>query len=156
MTGNRNVGGGRGRPPLRLLLPGTLILVLLAIQFVPVSRTNPPAADGPVVGADVGGLLRRACYDCHSFETRWPWYSRIAPMSWLVAGHVNEGRAHLNFSRWPALDFALEDEFLRQIAAEVKSGRMPPDSYKLLHPEARLGESERNLLIRWAGGGISP
>lgn len=155
MTAGKKKGGGPARPPLRLLLSGIIVLVLLAIQFVPVSRTNPPAGDGPLVDAEVGGLLRNACYGCHSYETRWPWYSRIAPVSWLIAGHVNEGRAHLNFSRWPALDFDLEDELLRQIAAEVKSGRMPPASYKLLHPEARLDASQQDLLVRWAGGDLS-
>lgn len=150
MTG-KETGGGPGGPPLRLLVAGGFLAVLLAIQFIPVERTNPPAGDGPAVSADIDAVLRRSCYDCHSFATRWPWYSRIAPVSWLVAGHVREGREHLNFSRWPGLDFDLEDQLLRGIAREVKTDRMPPASYLLLHPDARLSQDDKRLLLEWAG-----
>ena len=124
----------------------------LGIQFVPVDRANPPVRHDVGAPAEVATVLRAACYDCHSRETRWPWYSRVAPVSWFVARHVAEGRRELDFSDWPAIDFTAQDELLREIAKEVEKGGMPLASYRWGHPAARLDGAQRELLVRWARG----
>src|ERR1700749_1346437 len=80
-----------------------LVVVLIAIQFVPVTRTNPPVTNALQAPDAVASILRRSCYDCHSNETIWPWYAYVAPISWLIAGDVNDGRKHLNVSSWGAM-----------------------------------------------------
>lgn len=123
---------------------------LLAIQLVPIARTNPPVESDVEAPPEVKALLRRACYDCHSHETAWPAYSRIAPVSWLVASDVSEGRGELNFSRWGALDAAARAKLAKKIPEEVGEGEMPPLSYRLVHPHARLTDAERVQLESWA------
>jgi len=88
-------------------------------------------------------LTARACYDCHSNEVRWPWYSNVAPVSWLVQKDVDEGRATLNFSEWGRGEQEAEDS-----AEKVQNGEMPPRSYLLLHPSAKLSPDERQALIQ--------
>ena len=127
---------------------GAALLVL--IQLVPVSRTNPPVKYEVAAPAEVEAILKRACYDCHSNLTDWPWYSYVAPISWWVAGHVNEGRGDLNFTEWPALDEELRSLALKDLEAEVAEGKMPLRSYALGHPEARLSEQDRQVLVTWA------
>lgn len=125
----------------------------VAIQFVPVDRSNPPVRSDVGAPAEVAVLLRAACYDCHSRETRWPWYSRVAPVSWFVARHVDEGRRELDFSDWPTIDFTAQDELLREVAKEVEKGKMPLASYRWGHPEARLTAAQREIIVHWARGG---
>ena len=129
-------------------------LVLLAVQFVPVERTNPPVATDLVAPDEVEEILRRACYDCHSHETRWPWYSRVAPLSWWVADHVKKGRADLNFSQWPVFDLETRSLFLRDIEKQIVDGTMPLGSYVLGHPEARLTDGEKQKILDWAREGF--
>ena len=128
----------------------TLLLLFVAVQFVPVDRTNPPVTTRARVPSDVEPLLRSACFDCHSHETTWPWYSRVAPLSWLIADHVTEGRRDLNFSRWPAFDLDAQDLLLREIAREVAAGDMPPRSYAAAHSAARLTAAQRDQIVSWA------
>lgn len=126
------------RKSFRIVL-GAAVLAL-AIQFVPVSRTNPPVATTPAWDSPrTERLARVACYDCHSNETRWPWYTRVAPVSWLLVNHVNEGREHFNLSRAPV---GHGDD----AADEVRDGGMPLWSYTLLHPEARLSPDDKAAL----------
>ena len=134
-----------------------IALVLIGIQFIPVDRVNPPIQSELMAPEDVDAILRRACYDCHSNETRWPLYSYIAPISWLVVGHVNEGRGDLNFSEWPTFDFELQELALSDIAEQVSEGKMPLQSYTLIHRDAKLSDEERELLLGWArsGGGMA-
>jgi len=99
---------------------------------------------------EVAAVLKRGCGDCHSNETIWPWYSEVAPISWFVIDHVNHGRRHLNFSDWTRYDRQEADEQLGDIARTVRAGAMPLSSYTLLHPEARLTQGERNVIIDWA------
>jgi len=132
----------------RALLAGIALLVL--IQFVPVDRTNPPSTapfDGP---AEVRTILERACYNCHSNQTEWPWYSRVAPVSWLVAHDVYDGREHLNFSEWASLSPDERSEHREEIWEEVDEGGMPLWTYLLLHSEARLSDAERTTLQLWS------
>ena len=123
--------------------------VLLAIQFVPVARTNPPIEASVEAPPEVTAILRRACFDCHSNETIWPPQAYVAPVSWLVASDVKEGRGELNFSRWGP------DQVKRtakELQKEVEKKDMPPFLYLLAHPEAKLGEADRTALVDWARG----
>jgi hypothetical protein len=129
-----------------------LFLSFVALQLVPVRRTNPPVESDVAAPAEVKDLLRRACYDCHSHETRWPWYARVAPVSWWIADDVEHARIELNFSRWPNHDPDEQRASLSDIRKQVSRGWMPLRSYKLLHPRARLDAAEREALLRWAGG----
>ena len=130
-----------------------LILALVAIQFVPVARDN-PAEDGPLEAPlDVAAILARSCDDCHSNRTRWPWYSWVAPVSWVLAGHVEDGRGNLNFSLWGTYSKGKQAHKLEEIVDQVEGRGMPRDDYVLLHPEAELSEADREVLLRWARGG---
>ncbi len=126
------------------VLVGAASLAAL-IQLVPFGRdhSNPPIAQEPKWSSpEVATLARRACFDCHSNETRWPWYSNVAPMSWLVQRDVNEGRAHLNFS-----EFQRPQKKAREAAEELRDDEMPPWFYLPLHSEARLSAVEKQKLV---------
>jgi hypothetical protein len=128
-----------------------LVAGLVLAQLVPVARTNPPVeAEIAVADPEVRTLLRRACWDCHSHQTVWPWYSRIAPVSWLVAYDVDEGREELNFSRFESYDATKQRKKLGELAEEVGEHEMPLWYYLLLHPEARPSDAERERLVSWA------
>ena len=118
-------------------------LLFVAIQFVPVDRSNPPVTrEINWDAASTKDLARRACFDCHSNETVWPWYAYFAPVSWRVAEHVEHGREHLNFSEW---DRGNED--FEEAKEEVEDGGMPLSDYLRLHPEAKLTEAETTALL---------
>lgn len=125
-------------------------ILLLSLQAVPVDRSNPPVEKEIDAPAEVRAILRRACYDCHSHETVWPWYSRVAPMSLLVAHDVEEGREELNFSRWNYADPAVEARVRRALWHEVEEGEMPLWFYTPLHPDARLSPADKEQLKAWA------
>jgi hypothetical protein len=129
---------------VRILLGLAALLVL--IQLVPYGRdhTNPPTRAEPAWDSpETRALVVRTCFDCHSNETRWPWYSHVAPVSWLLQNHVDEGREHLNFQ-----EFNRPQEDAHEAAEEVEEGEMPMWSYLLLHGEAKLPEAEKQALIR--------
>lgn len=127
--------------------------VALAIQLVPVDRTNPPAtAPLAAVPPAVADGLRRACYDCHSHETRWPWYAAVAPASWLVAHDVHEGREHLNFSTWGDLPPRKRTKALEEIVEVLDEDTMPPWVYDVAHRGLRLDAAERAAVLAWARG----
>ena len=128
-----------------------LLVIFLGLQFVPVERTNPHVMSDIKAPPEIDAVLRRACYDCHSHETRWPWYSRIAPVSWWVVDHVEHGRGDLNFSMWPVFDFEEQDLAMGDIEEQIRKGEMPLPSYLILHRDARLSDADRELLLRWAG-----
>ena len=128
-----------------------LCVAFIAIQVVPVNRTNPPVQGDFHGSPEVVSVLRRACYDCHSNETVWPWYSRVAPVSWVIAHDVNEGRAALNFSTWNRLSPGKQAEALKESWEEVAEGKMPTWYYVALHPEARLSANDQSVLRAWSG-----
>jgi len=128
------------------------VALFAVIQLVQPERSNPPVESDVEAPPKVREILRRACYDCHSNETKWPWYAYVAPVSWLVADHVEEGRGDLNFSRWPKFDFRKQDDIFEDIRKQIGKDRMPLRSYRILHAEARLGDQDRRTLLRWAGG----
>lgn len=129
---------------------GLLLLSLfVAIQFVPVRATSNPPVTGDVPAPPAAkAILRRACYDCHSNETRWPWYSRIAPVSWLVVRDVREGRNELNFSNWDQYSTRQQVKKLKESWEAVAEGEMPPWFYLPVH--RRLTTEDRAVLRRWA------
>ena len=127
-----------------------LIAVLIVVQFVPVARVNPTEKGQPPAPSEVHTLLQRACYDCHSNETRWPWYSQVAPMSFLIARDVTEGRREINFSTWSQYNERRKTRKLKEIAKQVEKGKMPQWYYVSLHPDAKLSATDRELIIKWA------
>jgi hypothetical protein len=140
--------------PTRLVLG--LAIVFAGMQFFRPDRTNPPVdpsqsiqAMGAVPPA-VDTVLRRSCYDCHSSETRWPWYSAVAPMAWGVADHVSEGRAELNFSGWGAYPAKKRAGLLEKICGEVREGKMPLKQYLWLHRDAALSEADWKSVCDWS------
>ena len=144
---------------MRKILRWVLIsggVMFVGMQLFRPEMTNPPVdaemvADRfLVIDPDVGALLRTACYDCHSHETRWPWYSHIAPASWLLARDVKEGRSRLNFSAWGTYGEGRRMLALEGIAEEVGNGSMPFPPYLALHPEARLDSAARGKIVDWA------
>ncbi len=132
-------------------LGGAVALLGLA-QLIPISRTNPPGAGEIDAPPQVSAILHRACYDCHSNETVWPWYSHVAPVSWLVASDVSEGREKVNFSEWGKLDPARRAKKQREIGHEVAGGDMPEFYYVPMHPRAKLSDADRKVIENWAKG----
>ncbi|HZM17560.1 MAG TPA: heme-binding domain-containing protein [Candidatus Krumholzibacteria bacterium] len=132
----------------RWILLGLLLAFGIA-QAMPVERTNPPVEWDVDAPAEVAAILRGACYDCHSHETRWPWYSRVAPVAWIVARHVEHGRGDLNFSQWPRLDLEAQEHAFHDIEEQISHRKMPLRSYTWMHPEARLTEAQRQALLTW-------
>lgn len=122
----------------------------VAIQFVPVERSNPLIETEMPAPPAVRTVLRQSCYDCHSHETVWPSYAWIAPVSWLVAYDVREAREELNFSTWNRLDADERRKAPEEIWEEVDEGEMPLWYYLPAHPEARLSTADREILRRWA------
>lgn len=124
------------------------VLLFAALQVVPYGRdhTNPP--DGTLATFDAPGteqLAKRACYDCHSNRTKWPWYSAIAPISWRIQSHVQEGREKLNFTAFNAASKDMA-EAAGEAGETITKGEMPPADYLLAHPEARLTAAEKRTL----------
>ena len=132
-----------------------LAAVIVLIQFIPVERSN-PAVEGEIVAPpEVMAVLARACYDCHSNHTEWPWYAYVAPVSWLLARDVSEGRHELNFSTWGAYGAKQKRKKLKETAEEVAEGEMPPWYYALVHAEARLSPGEHEALRAWTAEEIA-
>lgn len=122
------------------------VVLLLGLQLLPLGRmhTNPPVTAEPVwPDSTTRDLAVRACYDCHSNETSWPWYSNVAPISWMVQNHVQEGRALLNFSEWDR-----PQEGIREAEEVVQEGEMPPGYYRMIHRSAVLSPAEAAALAQ--------
>lgn len=128
-----------------------LIVILVAIQFIPVNKTNPTVTAELDAPTEIISVFKRSCYDCHSNETAWPWYSSIAPVSWLVAGDVKDARAHLNFSEWGNLSRKDRVKMKEEIWEEIEKEKMPLWKYNIMHPEASLTQKNKDLIRGWAG-----
>lgn len=126
-----------------------IIVLFIIIQILPVNKVNPSVVAEINVPSDVQLILKRACYDCHSNETKWPWYSQIAPFSWLMNHHVNEGREYLNFSEWGKLSQEKQVKLLEEIWEEIEEGEMPPWYYVPAHPEAQIKSADRQAIKKW-------
>jgi hypothetical protein len=127
-----------------------LLVALVAAQFVPLRPDNPPVTSLLTTPAPVQAVLSRSCYDCHSNETRWPWYAEVAPVAWFVVDHVREGRAKLNFSTAGQLPDAKQAKLPRKCWHQVEKGEMPLSSYLWIHRGARLTEADRAAVRDWA------
>ncbi|MBI2427949.1 MAG: heme-binding domain-containing protein [Ignavibacteriales bacterium] len=131
-------------------------VIFVLIQFIQPNRDNPqfdPAMTMQAelnVPANIVSLLDRGCYDCHSNETRWPFYAYVAPASWLVSYDVSEGRKHFNMSEWGKYRMSKKASILGGINSAVKEKEMPLPKYIPLHPEADLTDAERDTLAAWA------
>jgi hypothetical protein len=146
------------RLPVRKLLKWTFIVLLVlfaALQLIRPAGTNPPVDESQTIYARtritprVTAILERSCRDCHSNKTVWPWYSNVAPVSWFVIGHVNDGRREMNLSEWGHLDPDRQSRKLRQICEEVQDGAMPLSSYTPLHPGSKLSPDDVKTLCDW-------
>jgi mono/diheme cytochrome c family protein len=131
---------------LILILLGVGLALFLILQLIPIGKdhTNPPVLSEPDWDSPATrDLAQRACFDCHSNETVWPWYGNIAPVSWLLWNDVQEGRDNMNFSEWE--NGGSQD--LQEIVEVIQEGEMPLPQYLLMHPEAHLSETDKQALI---------
>ncbi|MDQ4123785.1 MAG: heme-binding domain-containing protein [Acidobacteriota bacterium] len=132
-----------------------IALTFVGIQFIRPARTNPPIDETQTIQAklnvspEIDAILARSCNDCHSNRTNWVWYSNIAPGSWLMSFHVEEGRRELNFSEWGNLSRGRASRKLEEICEQVNAGEMPIWNYVLLHPSAHLTDDDKKILCDW-------
>ncbi|MBU1678642.1 MAG: heme-binding domain-containing protein [Bacteroidetes bacterium] len=130
-----------------LLVLGSVFVV---IQFIGTDKINPEITAELSAPPEIKMIFKSSCYDCHSNQTKWPWYSYVAPVSWLVARDVKEGREHLNFSEWG--NYNSEDmlDIKREIWEEIKKGNMPMKIYTYLHGDAVLSAEDKASIKKWA------
>lgn len=128
-----------------------MIGILLAIQLIRPEKTNPPVDETIALKAPqaVMSILKTSCYDCHSDETIWPFYADIAPLSWNIIGHVNDGRKALNYSKWGEIEPEIKIKRLKRSIKTINNGMMPLENYLLLHEEAKLSNEQKKVLIDW-------
>ncbi|MCF8424331.1 MAG: heme-binding domain-containing protein [Bacteroidia bacterium] len=132
-----------------------LIFILLMIQSIQIDKTIEPvnpATDFISVTAantEVAGLLKTACYDCHSNQPTYPWYTNMAPVSWWIKHHINEGSQHLNFSIWRTYSEKRKNHKLEECIEMIEEGEMPMYSYTLMHKEAKLADSQKLQLVQF-------
>lgn len=135
-----------------------LLLALVVIQFIHPERNK---AQGPQpnflgnrypIPGDVKAILAKACNDCHTNNTNYPWYTKLQPVDWWMNYHVQDGKKHLNFDEYTNRPLRFQYHKMEEIAEQVKEGEMPLASYTWMHKEAKLTEAEKNTLIRWADG----
>lgn len=128
------------------------LITLVAIQFLPVDRSVPEYDQQKdfILNSKLDDLdkskIRKACYDCHSYQTNYPWYAKIAPVSFILQSHVDEGREHLNFSVWESYEPSEREDLLKEAAEEIREKKMPLKSYRWMHKEARFSDAERKKL----------
>ncbi len=134
----------------------TVLAVFVVIQFFRPSRTNPPIDESRTIEAyapmtpAARAVFERACADCHSHRTRWPWYSNVAPASWMLAEHVTDARRHFDVSDWARYNQERAADKLDEICEEVTKGEMPLLSYRLIHLNAWLSEDDVKALCDWS------
>lgn len=133
-----------------------LVAVVIAIQFIK-PKHNEGIIEGPnyissvlPVPPEVEDIMTRACFDCHSNQTKYPWYSSIQPVAWFLANHVNEGKGELNFSEFATYPAKKQKHKLEEVVESMKDAWMPLDSYTWMHAEARLTDAERTAVATWA------
>lgn len=125
------------------------------VQFIPVERNQSdiiPKTDFMLVNnvpENLKNKLHVSCYDCHSNNTRYPWYDKIQPVAWFLEDHIKEGKAELNFSQWGEYSDRRKNSKLRSIISQIEEGKMPLDSYVLLHPDADLSEEDKLEFINY-------
>jgi len=126
-----------------------MMAILVAIQLLPSGVSNPASKGEVFAPLEIQDTLRRSCYDCHSNQTRWPWYGHVAPFSWAVARDIELGRRQLNFSEWGGYYPVTRRRKLQWMGRALQKEAMPPLSYRLIHPSSRLSPRDRMRLERW-------
>jgi hypothetical protein len=132
-----------------------VFVLLIVIQLIPIKRDNPPAPSSSSiyttgnVPPDVHSVLDRSCNNCHSNQTVWPWYSYVAPFSWILAHDVHQARTHMNFSEWSTYSPKKREEKLEEICEQVMNGVMPDGKYLLIHRKAKLTQEQRESICTW-------
>lgn len=130
-----------------------LVAFLIVGQFFRIDKVNPEIVEErqfdviEEVPASVMATLRTSCYDCHSNESKYPWYSNVAPISWMVAKHIKDGRAELNFSEWGKYASDKRGQKMEEAIEEIKEGEMPMKTYVLMHADAKLTEPAQTELF---------
>jgi len=133
----------------------SILVLFIAAQAYRPDLSGPPVDETKTMRAsaqltpEVGATFDRACNDCHSSKTDWPWYSQVAPVSWWLKSHVTEGRRELSFSEWGTYSQRKATVKLKEICEQVESGEMPLKSYLLLHPAAKLSDADKKLICDW-------
>lgn len=129
-----------------------IIIIFCLIQLIPVNRDNPEfdVKYDFVAPAEVKEIVVNSCYDCHSNQTDWPWYSYVAPTSWFTISHVNDGRGHFNLSEW--LKYTNEEKFKikNEMIEEIEEGNMPLPPYLIMHSNAEISDEKLQILKTWA------
>lgn len=139
---------------LKKILLG-LLIVFIVIQFIrPAKNKSLQIMETDItkminVPENVLGILKNSCYDCHSNNTRYPWYVNIQPLGWLMANHIKDGKADLNFSEFGTYSKRKQANKLRAIAESIKEGSMPISSYTIMHADAKLNEENKKLIMDW-------
>jgi len=133
----------------RIILLFIALVLLGILQLMPIQRNNPGVVSDYKAPDEVLKVLKSSCFDCHSNETDWPWYSYIAPVSWFVADDVQDGRRHLNFSEWDSLNPKDRQRALEEIWEEVEEGKMPLAIYTFMHSDAKLNGEQLDILYKW-------
>ncbi|GAB5527452.1 MAG: heme-binding domain-containing protein [Roseivirga sp.] len=132
-----------------------LLVTLVIIQFINrPEKVSEPVTENDIIGTlniepKMSSLLKAACYDCHSNQPRYPWYSEIAPFSWWIGEHIEHGRDELNFSDWATFSKRKRDHKLEEMIEEVEGGHMPLPKYTWMHSDARLSEEQITMLKEW-------
>jgi hypothetical protein len=140
----------------------TILGAFAVAQFFPVKRTNPSAPSEQSiyqlepVPPQVRHVFDTACNDCHSNQTRWPWYSHVAPVSWIVVHDVNSGREHMNLSTWGSYPAAKRDRKLEEVCEQLMNEDMPDTKYAWVHRQARISHEQRELVCSWIDTGRKP
>ncbi|MBK9192267.1 MAG: heme-binding domain-containing protein [Crocinitomicaceae bacterium] len=141
---------------MKKILKWTFYLLLIGfvvIQFIRIDKSVPEYdKTGDFISVHkpdqkVADMLHNACYDCHSYESVYPWYAEIAPVSWWIGEHIEEGREHLNFSTWSAYDAGKQDDKLEESIEEIQENKMPDPNYIKMHSNADLSDSDKQILV---------
>ena len=134
-----------------ILIIFAAILVLASVLSRPrkSEKANAPILSGAQISAELLHTIERSCRDCHSDATNYPWYSYVAPVSWLIQSDVTSGREHLNLSKWSEYSLVRRDRCLSEIANQVRDGEMPLPLYTLMHRGAKLSEADRSAIFQW-------
>ncbi len=133
----------------------TTVILLVVVQFIPVNRNNPRVNPSRTIyaslpmPAEVKSVFERSCKNCHSDQTSWPWYSYVAPVSWVVAHDVHQARKAMNLSEWGSYSSNKKTNKLEEICEQLNNGEMPDRKYALLHRRARPTAKERDIVCQW-------
>lgn len=133
----------------------TVLALLIIFQLFRIDKTTKPVDPTTDIlsvikpTSEIAGILKTSCYDCHSNQPTYPWYTNVAPLSWWIKHHINEGSHHLNFSEWGTYSKKRKDHKLEECTEMIEEGEMPMTSYTLIHSNAKLNDSQKTLLINW-------